>query len=163
MIESPLVRGMAPANLRLCSRQQTSKTTISGSESLRRWSDLGDEIAHKLFVRKRRERHFTRLETGGTGIDRLAVDPDHAFLAGIGVDAGETDRQRGVLVDAQPAQAVEHRLARLERHLEGLPRAVSAIRAAPDFQRRDIAHDTSAPAVVGAPDIFSVSPASTTR
>ena len=102
--------------------------------------DLGDEIAHQLLVRQRRDGHLARLEPRGAGIDRLAVEFHHAFLAGIGVDAGKADRQRRVLVDADPAQPVEHRLAALERHRVGLPTAVGLVLAAPDFQGGGFAH-----------------------
>src|SRR5690348_895289 len=102
-------------------------------EPLRRRRDLGDEIADERLVRQRGERHFPRLEPRGASIDGLAVELDHAFLAGIGVDAGKPHRQRRVLVDAQPAQPVEHRLARLERHIEALEARRLAMAAAADF------------------------------
>src|SRR5580704_4264556 len=130
---------------------------------LARRRDFGNQIANELLVRQRRERHGARLEAGGAGIDRVAVELDHALLAGIGVDAGEAHRQRRVLVDAQPAQAVEHRLAGLEGHVVGLPLRRVAVVAALDFQRRDLlgltlgflVHDASASAVAGAPEICS--------
>ena len=59
----------------------------------------------------------------GAGIDRLAVELDHAFLAGVGVDAGEADGEARVAVGPDPTQAVEHRLARLEWHLIAFPAA----------------------------------------
>src|SRR5690349_927924 len=95
--------------------------------------DLGDEVAHERFVGQGCDCHFARLEPRRAGINGLAVQFHHAFLAGIGIYAGETDGERGVLVDADPAQPVEHRLAALERHLMGFPMALGPVEAAPDF------------------------------
>src|SRR5262249_40942096 len=62
------------------------------------------------------------------------------FLAGIGIDAGEANRQRRIAMHANPAHAVEHRLAGLERHLEGLPASRLAVEPTPDFQHGDMRH-----------------------
>src|SRR5580693_5861619 len=123
----------------------------SFTKSLAGRGNLGDQVANELLVRQRGECHGARLEAGGAGIDRVAVELDHALLAGIGIDAGEAHRQRRVLVDTQPAQAVEHRLAGLEGDLVGLPLRRVAVAAALDFQRCDLlgimlgflAHDAS--------------------
>src|SRR5215469_11835666 len=130
-------------------------------ESLGGRRDLGDEIADQGLVRQRRKRHLARLEPRGASVDGFAVELDHAFLASIGVDAGKPHRQRGILVDAQPAQPVEHRLPWLERHFEGLPPRWFAMGAAADFQCGEGAHDDSASA--GAPESCSTPPASRTR
>src|SRR5262249_37563393 len=74
------------------------------------------------------------------GIDGLAVELDHAFLAGVGVDAGEADGEARVAVGANPAQGVEHRLPGLERHLVALEAPGGAIDAAPDFELRAFHH-----------------------
>src|SRR5215469_6161873 len=67
----------------------------SDAEALAWRRDLGDEVANELLVRQWRQRHLARLEPGGAGVDRLAVELDHALLARVGVDAGEADRKRG--------------------------------------------------------------------
>src|SRR5215470_17134025 len=68
---------------------------ISGSNGSRKplggRGDLGDEVAQQRFVGERGQGHFARLEPRGAGVDGLAIQLDHAFLAGIGVDAGEAD------------------------------------------------------------------------
>src|SRR5262249_37803708 len=60
-------------------------------EPLRRRRNLGDEITHQALVGERGECHLARGEPRGAGIDRGAVQFHHAFLASIGVDAGEAD------------------------------------------------------------------------
>src|SRR5229473_2590039 len=74
------------------------------------------------------------LQPRRAGIGGGAVDLHHAFLAGIGVDAGEPDRQRRVVVRPDPAQAVENRLAGLERHLIALQLPGRRHKPAPDPQ-----------------------------
>src|SRR5438105_3012699 len=58
------------------------------------------------------------MQSGRAGISDLAVDRDKTFLADIGVDAAIADRQRRILLRADPDQRVEHRSAWLERHRE---------------------------------------------
>src|SRR4051794_4714821 len=82
----------------------------SDGETLGGGCDLGHEVADEGLVGQRREGHFARLEPRRAGVDGLAVEFQHALLAGVGIDAGEADRERRVLVDADPAQAIEHRL-----------------------------------------------------
>src|SRR5581483_10540696 len=113
---------------------------LSLHKPLGRRCDLGDEIADQPLVGQRRDAHLARLESRRAGIDGLAVEFHHTLLAGVGVDAGEADRQRRIAVDADPAQAVEHRLAALERHRVGLPAALRTVGAAPDFEGRGFAH-----------------------
>src|SRR5581483_12243197 len=67
-------------------------------------------------------------------IDRLAVDTNHAFLARVGVDARVANRERRIVAHADPAQPIEHRLARLERHLVALVARRRARGAAPHLQ-----------------------------
>jgi hypothetical protein len=95
--------------------------------------NLGDKVAHEALVGQRSERHLARLEPGGAGINRLAVELNHALLARIGIDAGKTDRQSRIVVDANPAQAVQHRLAGLEWNVKMLPATRIDIRPALDF------------------------------
>src|SRR5262245_25012918 len=66
-------------------------SVLSNRESFRGRRDLGDEVANEPFVGERRQRHLARLQPRRAGIDRLAVQLQHAFLAGIGIDAGEAD------------------------------------------------------------------------
>src|SRR5688572_21303466 len=90
--------------------------------------DLGDEVLDQLLVRQRLERHFPLGQARGAGVDGFPVDADHALLAGVGVYAGEADREARIAVHPDPAQAVEHGLAGLERHL--------IVRKAAGFARR---------------------------
>src|SRR5688500_2823413 len=96
--------------------------------------DLGDEVLDQLLVRQRLERHLALGQARGAGIDGFSVHADHALLAGVGVDAGEADREAWVAMDADPAQAVEHGLARLERHFVMREAAGFAGRTAPDLK-----------------------------
>ena len=97
---------------------------------------------------------FALLQAGSAGIDGLAVKLDHALLAGVGVDAGEADRQRGITIDSNPPQTIEHRLARLEWHLVCLPASCICVDAAPNPERRMLRHDaTAAFACVAVADI----------
>jgi hypothetical protein len=52
------------------------------------------------------------------GVFDFTVDQHHAFLAGIGIDAGEAKGERRILTDH--LQTVEHGLAKLEFDLEGV-------------------------------------------
>src|SRR6266404_4724921 len=103
-------------------------------EPLRRRRNLGDEVAHQRLVRQRLHYHLAWLQPRRAGIRGGAVDLHHAFLAGIGVDAGEPERQRRVAVRPDPAQAVENRLAGLERHLMALQLPGGRRKPAPDPQ-----------------------------
>src|SRR5712664_2986567 len=132
----------------------------SFDEPLRRRRDLGHQVAHQLLVVERLHLHLARLEAGRAGIDGLAVELHHAFLARIGVDAGEADRERGVAVGPDPAQPVEHRLAGLERHLVGLEAASRGVEAAPDLERRAIAHCAATSAATGTDEMASRPPES---
>src|SRR5262249_54260068 len=105
-------------------------------EPLRRRRDLGHEIAHQRLVVQRLERHLALLEARRAGVDGGAVELHHAFLARIGIDAGEADRGRRIAVRADPAQPVEHRLARLERPLVGLETPRLGVEPTPDLRRR---------------------------
>ena len=129
-IHNPFARG------EICLDADGEKRSINRwahlfQQSLCRRRDLGDEVAHQRLVGKRCERHLARLEPRGAGVDRLAVELDHAFLAGIGVDAGVADRQARVAIGPDPAQPVEHRLAGLERHLVSSQWPRGTLRAAP--------------------------------
>src|SRR4030081_1529872 len=84
--------------------------TPSFDEPLGRRRDLGHQVANQLLVVERLHLHGARLEPGRAGIDGLAVELHHAFLARIGVDAGEADRERRIAVGPNPAQPREHRL-----------------------------------------------------
>src|SRR5215469_15056018 len=119
-------------------------------EPLGRRRDLGDEIAHQRLVVQRLHHHLARLEPRRAGIDGRAVELHHAFLARIGVDAGETDRERRVAIGADPAQPVEHRLARLERDLVALEPPRLGVGAAPHLERRRLAHCAATSAITGA-------------
>src|SRR5712671_2344414 len=124
--------------------------TPSFDEPLGRRSNLGHQVANQLLVVERLHLHGARLEPRRAGVDGLAVELHHAFLARIGVDAGEADRERRVAVGPNPAQPVEHRLPGLERHLVGLETPRLGVEAAPHFQRRDIAHCAATSAATGA-------------
>src|SRR5262249_61894907 len=97
-----------------------------------------------------RRRNSPCLEPGGAGIDGFPVELHHAFLAGVGVDAGEADGERGIAVGADPAQAVERGLAGLERHVVALPPPLVGGHAAPDSEGRDLAHCAATGAMAGA-------------
>src|SRR5262245_61637131 len=103
-------------------------------------SDFGDQIAHQRLVGQRRHLHLARLEPCRAGINSLAVEFHHAFLAGVGIDAGKADGKRGVLVDADPAQPIEHRLPTFERHRMDFPAAFGLSRPAPDLKGGGLAH-----------------------
>src|SRR6266852_8326821 len=92
-------------------------------ETFRGRRDLGDEIANERLVGEWSECHLARLEPRRAGIDGLAVELHHAFLAGIGVDAGEADGEARVPICPDPTQSVEHGLAGLERNVIALPMA----------------------------------------
>src|SRR5918999_2117852 len=136
---SPARRNPACGSSPAASRNAASTRNISPfrsrrsswvlSEPLVGWRDLGDEILDELLVRQRLERHLALGKTRRAGIDGLAVDADHAFLAGVGVDAREADREAGIALVADPAQPVEHSLSLLEWNFELLVGG-----AAPDFQ-----------------------------
>src|SRR5262249_21304631 len=83
------------------------------------------------------------------GINRLAVEFDHAFLASISVDAGKSDGKGGIAVGADPAQAVEHGLTGLEGDVETVEVSGFVRAAAPDLQRRGQAHCAAARASAG--------------
>src|SRR4051794_39557232 len=93
----------------------------SAREALRGRRDLGNEVAYEFFIGKRSQPHDSCFEPRGAGVNRPAVEFDHAFLAGIGVDARIAHRQGRIAMTAYPAQPVEHRLAGLERYRETLP------------------------------------------
>jgi transposase len=99
--------------------------------------DRSDEVADQLLVRQRREAHHARLQPQRAGIADLAVDQQHAFLAGIGVQAGIAEGEASIRLAPDPAQAVEHRLARLEGHLEVRLLGRRAGHSALDAERRD--------------------------
>src|SRR6185437_9039104 len=113
-------------------------------EAFRRRGDFSYEITHQLLVGQGGEPHLARPQPSGAGIDGFAIKLDHALLACIGIDAGKTDGEVWIAIDPYPAQAVEHRLARLEWHLIGLPMAAIGIAAAPDRERRLLAHEVTA-------------------
>src|SRR5262249_22281246 len=86
-----------------CSDTSTTTDGKGASAELsvesRRWRrDFGDEVAHQGLVGERPPHHLARLEPGRAGIDGRAVELHHAFLAGIGIDAGEADRQRWIVI-----------------------------------------------------------------
>src|SRR5690242_6023253 len=118
-------------------------------EPLPRWRDFGHQVAHQPLVVQRLHRHLARHEPRRAGIDGLAIELDHAFLARIGIDAGEADGERGIAVGADPAQAVEHRLAGLERHLVALEAPHLGGGAPPDIERRGLAHCAATAAATG--------------
>src|SRR5262249_13930736 len=146
------LRSTDMCSFRVCNMALTLAFEPRGSflESLCRGRDLGDEVAHERLVGERRQRHRARLEPRGAGIDRLAVELHQAFLAGIGIDAGEADRERGVAVRPHPAQAVEHGLAGLERDVVVLPPTGAGGCAAPHREARDLAHGAAPAAATGA-------------
>jgi len=67
-----------------------------------------------------RRPHLAFVEPRGAGIVHVAVDHHHAFLAGIGIDAGEAEGERRIELGANVAQPVEHGLAGYERHVKAL-------------------------------------------
>src|SRR6185503_5426568 len=93
-----------------------------------------DEVLDQRLVWQRLERHLACHEARGACVDRLSIDADHAFLAGVRVDARKADGEARVPVDADPAQAVEHGLAGLERNFIVLEAAGLSGRAAPYLQ-----------------------------
>src|ERR1039458_9232917 len=115
--------------LRSCSTNLRARSALDRSISRRRTKaqqplvargDFGDQVLHQRLVRKRRDMHVAVLQPLGAGIDDLALQHQHAFLARVGVDAGEADGKRRVERRAYPAQAVQQRIAGLERYLEGI-------------------------------------------
>src|SRR5260370_3134569 len=80
-------------------------------QPLRRRRNLGDEVAHQRLVRQRLHYHLTWLQPRRAGIGGGAVDLHHAFLAEIGVEAGEPDRPRRDPVPPDPPQPPENRPA----------------------------------------------------
>src|SRR5690349_2283625 len=89
----------------------------SGRKPLVRRRDLRHQVLDQRLVGQRLERHLALGKARRAGVNRLAVDLDHAFLARVGIDAREADGEARILVHANPAQAVEHRLPLLERDL----------------------------------------------
>src|SRR5712691_13442829 len=128
------------------------------AEPLRWRRNLGDEVAHQRLVRQRLHYHLAWLQPRRAGIGGGAVDLHHAFLAGIGVDAGEPYRQRRVVVRPDPAQAVENRLARLERHLIGLELPGLRRESAPDPQSRSYGHCAATHSCAGIIQTNSIAP-----
>src|SRR6266852_6570237 len=145
------LRSTDMSSFRVCNIALTLEFEPRGSsvESLRRRRDLGDEVANERLVGQRRQRHLARLEARGAGIDRLAVELHQALLAGIGIDAGEADRERGIAVRPDPAQTVEHGLAGLERDVVALPPPGAGGFAAPHLEARDGAHCAAAAVAAG--------------
>src|SRR4029079_18588157 len=111
---------------------------------------LGGGGPHEPVGGQGRERHFARGEARRTGIDRRAVEFDHAFLAGVGIDAGEPDRKALITGGPDPAQAVEHGLSGLERHIIVLPSPGIGAFSAPDFQICNRSHCAAAGVTTGA-------------
>src|SRR6185312_4174979 len=111
--------------------------------------DLGDEIADERLVAERLEPHLALFEPRRAGIDRLAVDEDHAFLACIGVDAGKAEGEARILLRADAPQPVEHGLAGLERHGIARPARRLARLAAADEEGGGAAHCAPARAARG--------------
>src|SRR5271168_3633834 len=60
----------------------------------------------------------SRFQFGGTGIVRLSVDHHHAFLANIGVETAELERQIQRRAVAKPYQAIQYGSAIVERYVE---------------------------------------------
>src|SRR5262245_18009935 len=141
-VRAPLASRPLPASGARWSKRHAISMRAS-AEPLGGRGDFGDEVAHELLVRQRRQRHLARLQPRCAGIYGAPVELDHAFLAGIGVDAGEADRQRRVTMHAKPAHAIEHRLAGLERDFERLPASGLAVEPAPDPQPGDVIHGTA--------------------
>src|SRR5436853_4405663 len=119
----------SPCNLRRAKRVSLRRN--ESAQTLVRWRNLAHEVAHQLLVRQRLKRHLALGKPRGAGVHRLAINLDHAFLAGTGVDAGEPDRKRRIMVRANPTQSIEHRLARIVRHLIALIARRLPGRAAP--------------------------------
>src|SRR5215471_13639140 len=148
------VRSTAIWSLRVCSIV-LYRSGLSHRKPFRGRRDLGDEVAHETLVGERRQRHLPRLKPRRAGIDRRAVELHHAFLAGIGIDAGEADGEARVAVGANPAQPVENGLAWLEWNVEALPMACRGVRPAPDLEPRMQAHCAAA---IAAPEWPSMMP-----
>ena len=105
---------------------------LSRPEPLVWRGDLGDEIPDQGFLRQRPKGRHAFLQSDRAGVIDPAVDQHHAFLAGVGVNAGEPKRKRRIELAPKRAQAVEHGLAMLERNLEAFDAWRFAGRAALD-------------------------------
>src|SRR5262249_8878602 len=79
------------------------------------------------------------LQASRARVDGFIIKFDHALLAGIGIYAGEADRQRRIAVGTDPAQAIEQRLARLKRNIVGFPAASIRLEPAPELDPGRIA------------------------
>src|SRR5262249_56562788 len=110
---------------------RTSEGAELLQEAFRRRRNLSDEIAHAPLVQERVKFHLARFETRGAGINGLAVELDHAFLARIGIDAGKADGERRIAIGADPAQSVEHGLTGLEGNFIPLPSSAACAFTAP--------------------------------
>ena len=108
---------------------RTSKA-LRPLEALVGWRDLGDEVAQSGLVRQRLERH---LAFASRVVQAYTVLPSTRIMHSLQALALMQEKRmarRRVAVHADPAQAVEHGLPRLERHLVVLVAAGFARRAA---------------------------------
>src|SRR2546423_1823878 len=90
-------------------------------QALIRRRDLGNKVAYLTLVWQGLKPHLARFEPRRAGMDHLSIEQHHAFLAGIGVDAGIAEGQTRIGLDADAPKSVEHRLARFVGHLEARP------------------------------------------
>ena len=86
---------------------ETLRLLQSWPESLVWRGDLGHEISDPGFLRQRRKGSHAFLQSDRAGVVDPAVDQHHAFLAGVGIDAGEPKRKRRIDLAPKRAQAVE--------------------------------------------------------
>src|SRR5947207_15913788 len=101
-----------------------SRRAVTASElcqALIRRGDLGNEVAYLTLVWQGLEPHLARFEPRRACVDHLSIEQHHAFLAGIGVDAGIAEGQAWIGLDADAPKSIEHRLARFVGHLEARP------------------------------------------
>src|SRR5688500_1252266 len=91
---------------------------IERLKPLVRRGNFGDQIANELLVGQRLDDDFARGKTFEARVYGLAIYPHHAFLARVGVDAGEADGESGIALRAYPAKRIQDRLSGLEWELE---------------------------------------------
>src|SRR5215471_11424649 len=113
-----------------CRKSRTLRPSagLQRTDRLIRRRNLRHQVADQRFVRQRLEPHLAWLEPRRAGIDHLAVQQDHAFLARVRIDAGEADRKCRILLASDLSETVEDGLSRLVRNLvTGPGRVVSAL------------------------------------
>src|SRR6516165_4300749 len=104
------------------------------SETLLGRKRVRHQIAQDATIGERIKLNHAGSQFCDTGIFRVAVDQDRAFLANIRVEAAEPDREIGLVLLADADEAVQHGVALLERDIELFIATVAARGAAPDFQ-----------------------------